>query len=51
VVTGGDVAGVVFAASTTDPNVGYALTSPEVMPLLDEALGRTKAVSTDGCIR
>ena len=47
----GDVAGVVFAASTTDPDVGYALTSPEVLPKLRQAEGRTASVSTGGCTR
>jgi S1-C subfamily serine protease len=51
VLPSGEVAGVVFAASTTDPRVGYALTSLEVMPLLDEAVGRTKAVATGACAR
>lgn len=47
----GDVAGVVFAASTTDPDVGYALTSSEVIPELRKAEGRTTAVSTGACTR
>ena len=50
-LTDGNVAGVVFAASTTDSNVGYALTSREVLPLLTRAEGRTRAVSTQGCTR
>jgi hypothetical protein len=45
------VAGVVFAASTTDPQVGYAITSPQVIPKLDMARGRTAAVSTGSCAR
>ena len=47
----GTVAGVVFAASTTDPNVGYALTSTEVIPDVDRAEGRTSPTSTGDCIR
>jgi S1-C subfamily serine protease len=47
----GDVAGVVFAASTTDPNVGYALTSTEVIPDVQKADGRTSPTSTGECIR
>jgi S1-C subfamily serine protease len=47
----GRVAGVVFAASTIDPNVGYAITTPQVAPLLGEAQGRTEPVSTGPCIR
>ncbi|MFN2589167.1 MAG: MarP family serine protease [Actinomycetota bacterium] len=46
----GDAAGVVFAASTTDPNVGYALTSSEVIPDVDKAEGRTKPTSTGDCV-
>ena len=51
VLLDGRVAGVVFAASTTDSNVGYALTSAEIMGLVHEAEGRSQAVSTDGCAR
>lgn len=47
----GEVAGLVFAASTTDPNVGYAITSTEILPDIHRGVGRTKAVSTDGCTR
>jgi S1-C subfamily serine protease len=47
----GFVAGVVFAASTTHPAVGYALTSDEVRPRIQQALGRTQPVSTGPCIR
>ena len=47
----GTVAGVVFAASTTDPKVGYAIASPQVIPELNKAKGRTAAVSTSGCAR
>jgi S1-C subfamily serine protease len=51
VLPDGAVAGIVFAASTTDPDVGYALTSVEVRPELQQAEGRTAAVSTQGCTR
>jgi S1-C subfamily serine protease len=47
----GDVAGVVFAASTTDSGIGYALTSTEVRPLLRAAEGRSAPVSTQDCAR
>src|SRR5437588_1531895 len=47
----GTVAGVVFAASTTDQNVGYAITSTEVLPDVHRAVGRTAAVSTGACTR
>jgi S1-C subfamily serine protease len=51
VTVDGLVAGVVFAASTTHPEVGYALTPAEVRPQIQEALGRTQPVSTGPCIR
>jgi S1-C subfamily serine protease len=47
----GRVAGVVFAASTTDSQVGYAITSPQVAEELDGASGRTRGVSTGDCAR
>ena len=47
----GKVAGVVFAASTTDPNIGYAIASPQVVPLVRRGEQRTAAVSTDSCTR
>lgn len=47
----GTVGGLVFAASSTDPNVGYALTAREVLPDVSRANGRTAAVSTGACTR
>jgi S1-C subfamily serine protease len=49
VLPGGHVAGVVFAASTTDPRIGYALTAAQVSGDIDRAVGRTNEVSTIGC--
>ncbi|MDP8956944.1 MAG: MarP family serine protease [Actinomycetota bacterium] len=51
VLTNGQVAGVVIAASTTEPRIGYAVTSPEVIPLVRAAQGRTQRVSTGPCTR
>lgn len=51
VTVDGDVAGVVFAASTTDPGVGYALTSTQAMPRVRQGLGRTQPTDTGPCIR
>jgi S1-C subfamily serine protease len=49
VATDGTVIGVIFATSTTNPNVGYALTSAEILP--DIAYARTAAPTTTGaCI-
>jgi S1-C subfamily serine protease len=51
VLRDGEVAGVVFAASTSDQNIGYALTSPIVLPLVARADVLTAPVSTGGCAR
>ena len=51
VLTDGRVSGVVFAASTTDPRLAYAIASPSVLRRVDEATGRTRAVSTGECVR
>ncbi|MEX2394937.1 MAG: MarP family serine protease [Actinomycetota bacterium] len=48
VTEGGTVLGVVFAASTTDGNVGYALTSLEVSPRLAQAQSANR-VGTGPC--
>ncbi|HEV2754208.1 MAG TPA: MarP family serine protease [Actinomycetota bacterium] len=47
----GQVGGVVFAASTTDGNVGYALTGAEIVDELEEGAARTEPVSTGDCAR
>jgi S1-C subfamily serine protease len=47
----GEVAGLLFAASTTDPNIGYAISSTDVLPDVHRAIGKTASVSTDGCTR
>jgi S1-C subfamily serine protease len=51
VLPDGSVAGVVFAASTTDPSVGYAIASTDVILDVSRAAGRTRPVSTGGCVR
>jgi S1-C subfamily serine protease len=45
----GQIIGVVFAASTQQSNVGYALTIPQVFPDLQSARGTTSPVSTQTC--
>jgi len=45
----GDVVGVVFAASVTDADTGYALTAGQVDGIAHTAVGRTAPVSTQGC--
>jgi hypothetical protein len=49
VLSSGQVAGIVFAASTTEQGVGYALTADQVAPDVQRGIGRTTAVSTQGC--
>ena len=51
VTVDGQVAGVVFAASTTSEGVGYALTSEDVRPLVERAAASGGAVGTGPCIR
>jgi S1-C subfamily serine protease len=45
----GDVVGVVFAASVTDGDTGYALTAAQVQGLAATGGSRTTRVSTGGC--
>ena len=51
VLPNGDVAGVVFAASTLDGDTGYALTGAEVEDEIRAGAGRTEAVDTGDCAR
>jgi len=45
----GQVVGVVFSRSTTNGDIGYALTSPGVLSRVQKAETRSTAVSTEGC--
>ncbi|MEE8602366.1 MarP family serine protease [Euzebya tangerina] len=45
----GEIAGIVFAASTTDPGVGFALTAERVRPDVDAAIARNAPASTGAC--
>lgn len=47
----GAVAGVVFARSGDQPNVGYAMTMTEVDPVAAQAAALASPVSTGDCIR
>ncbi len=49
VSTSGDVVGVVFAASVTDADTGYALTSDQVEQAADQGRAGGSPVSTGGC--
>ena len=51
VLPDGSVAGVVFAASTSNDNTGYALTGDEVRDEVEKGSQRTAAVDTGGCTR
>ena len=51
VLSDGTVAGIVFAASTTEDRVGYAISSREIGPRLADAVGETSQVSTGPCVR
>lgn len=51
VLVSGQVGGVVFAASTTDERIGYAISSAEVLPLVQEAAGDRGPVGTGACTR
>lgn len=51
VLPSGEVAGVVFAASTTDTDTGYALTGDEVADEIEQGSGRSDPVSTGLCTR
>ena len=47
--TSGAVIGVVFAESTTYNQVGYALTTPQVLSEIHQAEARNQTVSTGSC--
>lgn len=49
VSTRGDVLGVIFAASVTDPSTGYALTAGQVSGIATRGRAATAKVSTGGC--
>jgi S1-C subfamily serine protease len=49
VLSNGDVAGVVFAASTSNANTGYALTGAEVADEVQDGIRSTGPVSTGSC--
>ena len=49
VLSDGSVAGVIFAASTTDGDIGYALTGAEVEDEIEAGRGRTAPVGTGRC--
>ena len=50
VLPGGKVAGLIFGASVTNEDLGYAITSPRLIPLVDRAEARTDEVGTGRCV-
>ena len=51
VLTTGEVAGIVVSASTANRDLGYAIASTEVRPLVEQARTRLSGVSTGPCAR
>lgn len=51
VTSGGDVAGMVFAASVSDQDTGYALTADQVAESAAAGVTRTSPVDTGSCVR
>jgi S1-C subfamily serine protease len=47
---GGRVAGLIFGAAVTHEDLGYALTSPRLIPLVERAEGLRNAVGTGRCV-
>lgn len=48
--TDGDIAGVVFARSATDDDLGYAMTNTELGPVVDAAPTLSNAITPGNCI-
>ena len=46
----GTVEGMIFAASTTNSGIGYALTAAEISRVLSPSVGRTRPVDTGPCV-
>lgn len=51
VLPDGRVAGIVFAASSVDPGIGYAIRSTEILDEVEAAATRTTAADTGPCLR
>jgi S1-C subfamily serine protease len=46
---GGEVAGVVFARAESEPDVGYAMTSAELLPVAAQAPDLSEPVTPGRC--
>ncbi|RYB93800.1 MarP family serine protease [Nocardioides oleivorans] len=51
VTSAGEVAGLVFAASVSDQDTGYALTADQVAESAEAGISRTSPVDTGTCVR
>jgi S1-C subfamily serine protease len=51
VTSAGDVAGMVFAASVSDPDTGYALTADQLAGSAADGIAATSPVDTGTCVR
>lgn len=51
VLAGGVAAGLVFGASLSHPNLGYAIASPRLIPLVERAEAHVDPVGTGRCVR
>jgi S1-C subfamily serine protease len=51
VTSAGDVAGMVFAASVSDPDTGYALTADQLAGSAADGVAATSPVDTGTCVR
>ncbi|GAA1943154.1 MarP family serine protease [Nocardioides hwasunensis] len=51
VTSAGEVAGLVFAASVSDPDTGYALTAAQVAESAEAGIARQSPVDTGTCVR
>jgi S1-C subfamily serine protease len=51
VLPGGRAAALIFGASATDDDLGYAITSPRLIPFVERAAARTGPVGTGRCVR
>jgi len=49
--TDGEVAGVVFARSASDDDLGYAMTNTELAPVVEKAPGLADAIQPGSCVR
>ncbi len=49
VSTSGEVVGVVFAASVSDTETGYAVTAEAALPVARKGIRASESVSTEGC--